>query len=74
MRATDKFLAKGIKNTLVGLPIGTDTSPGDEVWKPQLTGLIGGCTRHVTVEDCAAVLPTSRADDEKRPVRPPHTR
>ncbi len=34
--ATDKILAKGINQTLVGFRTGTDAVPGDEVWKLRL--------------------------------------
>ncbi|MEU5091969.1 PQQ-binding-like beta-propeller repeat protein [Streptomyces sp. NPDC021356] len=67
MWATDKILAKGIKSTLVGLRIGTDASPGDEVWRLRLTGLICGYTRHVTVEHRTAVLSRGRAEDPQAP-------
>ncbi|MBC2867694.1 outer membrane protein assembly factor BamB family protein [Streptomyces mexicanus] len=67
MWATDKILAKGIKNTLAGLRIGTDASPGDEAWKLRLSGLICGYTRHVTVDGRTAVLSRSRANDETAP-------
>jgi hypothetical protein len=54
--ATDRILAKGINQTLVGLRIGTDAAPGDEAWKLRLTGPICGYTRHVTGENRTAVV------------------
>ncbi|MEV6180573.1 PQQ-binding-like beta-propeller repeat protein [Streptomyces sp. NPDC052015] len=56
MWATDKILAKGVNQTVVGLRIGTDASPGDEQWKLPLAGPICGHTRHVTGENRTAVL------------------
>lgn len=64
--ATDKILAKGINKTVLGLPMGTDASPGDEKWKLTLDGPICGYTRHVTVENRTAVLYRANdSEDEK---------
>ncbi|MFD4880060.1 hypothetical protein ACFWOB_42785 [Streptomyces sp. NPDC058420] len=54
--ATDKILAKGINQTLVGFRTGTDAVPGDEVWKLRLAGPICGYTRHATGENRTAVV------------------
>ncbi|MCX4814297.1 PQQ-like beta-propeller repeat protein [Streptomyces sp. NBC_01239] len=54
--ATDKILAKGINQTLVGFSTGTDAVPGDEVWKLRLAGPICGYTRRVTGENRTAVV------------------
>ncbi|MGQ4437859.1 MULTISPECIES: PQQ-binding-like beta-propeller repeat protein [unclassified Streptomyces] len=54
--ATDKTLAKGIHQTLVGFRTGTDAAPGDEVWRLRPTGPIRGYTRRVTGENRTAVV------------------
>ncbi|MFD7456547.1 MULTISPECIES: outer membrane protein assembly factor BamB family protein [unclassified Streptomyces] len=54
--ATDKILARGVNQTLIGLKMGTDAAVGDEAWKLRLGGPICGKTRHVTVENRTAVL------------------
>lgn len=64
MWATDKILAKGIKSTLVGFRIGTDASPGDEVWRLRLSGLICGYTHHVTGDNRTAVLSRESGDED----------
>ncbi|MGW1545104.1 outer membrane protein assembly factor BamB family protein [Streptomyces sp. NPDC002309] len=56
MWATDKILAKGINKTVLGLPVGTDASLGDEKWKITLDGPICGYTRHVSGDNRTAVL------------------
>ncbi|MFE2053664.1 hypothetical protein [Streptomyces sp. NPDC059459] len=61
--ATDRILAKGVNQTLVGMRIGTDVAPGEEQWRLGLDGPIRGYTRHVTVDRRTAVL--FRADDQE---------
>lgn len=64
MWATDKVLAKGIRSTFVGFRIGTDASPGDEVWRLRLSGLICEYTRHVTGDNRTAVLSRKSGDED----------
>ncbi|WP_234312022.1 PQQ-binding-like beta-propeller repeat protein [Streptomyces griseus] len=63
MWATDRILAKGINRTVVGLPVGTDASVGDEKWKLRLSGPICGYTNHVTGENRTAVLFKGKPDE-----------
>ncbi|GAA0929867.1 PQQ-binding-like beta-propeller repeat protein [Streptomyces thermoalcalitolerans] len=64
MWATDKILAKGIRSTLAGFRIGTDASPGEEVWRLRLSGPICGYTRHVTGDHRTAVLSRESRDED----------